>query len=107
MILQRKLQEMEFSPFAQKLILQLRPKIWPHHLESGAVAFAIFMLLSIAIFGFRVDSALHEWGLFLKHIESASDQAKAPVFTVIFVVYAVILAIVVYARRKNSGANNV
>lgn len=107
MILQRKLEQLHFTPLAQKVILQLRPRVWPHHLESLSIAFAFFMLISFAIFGFRIDSGLHEWGLFLKHIESASDQAKAPVFTFIFAAYAVILAVVVFARRKNSGATHV
>lgn len=77
----------------------------PHHLESLAIAFALFMLASVAIFGFRVDSALHEWGLFLKHLETAEGPGKTAVLFVMLGVYLVILAIVFMARRRKVGVS--
>ena len=89
-----------FTPFAQTVLVQFQPRKIPHHLESLAIAFAIFMLLSVAIFGFRVDSAAHEWGLFLKHLETATAAARNTALSVMAGIYLVLLAAVVVARRK-------
>jgi hypothetical protein len=76
----------------------------PHHLESLGIAFSICMVLSVALFGFRVDSALHEWGLFLKHLETATGPAKQMVLGVMAGLYLIMLAIVVLARRNKGKA---
>lgn len=76
----------------------------PHHLESLGIAFSLCMLLSVAVFGFRLDSALHEWGLFLKHLETAAGPGKQTVLGVMAALYLIILAIVVLARRNKGKA---
>ncbi len=93
-----------FTPFAQSVLVQFHPRKIPHHLESLGIAFSLFMVLSVAIFGFRVDSAAHEWGLFLKHLETATGPGKSLVLGCMAGIYLIILAIVVVARRKKVKA---
>lgn len=91
-------------PAAYNFLAKINYRRIPHHLESLGIAFSICMLLSVAIFGFRVDSALHEWGLFLKHLETATPSAKQLVLGLMSGFYLIVLGVVVFARRSQRKA---
>ncbi len=50
---------------------------WFHHLETLLIALAVPFVMTILIFGMRLDSTVHEWANFLKHYDAASPGAQA------------------------------
>lgn len=70
-----------------------------HHLETAAIAFAVCIGLSLVVFGFRVDSWMHEWANFLRHYVVATPVARAPVNLFLLAVYLSLFAVVWLSRR--------
>lgn len=50
---------------------------WFHHIETLLIALAVPFVMTIVIFGMRLDSTVHEWANFLKHYDAASPGAQA------------------------------
>jgi hypothetical protein len=80
---------------------------WPHHLESVFIAFSALVFGSMLIFGLRVDSWLHELNNFLNHYHDAPASARQGVAAFLAGLYAVTLAVVVFARRQKKASAHV
>ena len=59
--------------------------------ETISVAFALFVVLTLAVTGFQPFLAAHEWALFLTHYVDAPKPAREPVD----------LALIVFALALN------
>ncbi|MDC7684412.1 purine-cytosine permease-like transporter [Asticcacaulis sp. BYS171W] len=70
-----------------------------HQLETGAIAFAVSIGLTLVVFGFRVDSWMHEWANFLRHYVAATSVAREPVNLFLLAVYLTLFAVVWLSRR--------
>ncbi|ADU15400.1 purine-cytosine permease-like transporter [Asticcacaulis excentricus] len=71
-----------------------------HQLETAAIAFAVSIGLTLVVFGFQVDSWMHEWANFLRHYVGAAPVARAPVNLFLFAVYLTLFAVVWLSRRS-------
>ena len=71
----------------------------PHWLENLAITFAVCVFQTLLIFGLRVDSWMHELGLFMRHYETASDWGRAPVHFVVGIAFVLNMIVVSIARR--------
>lgn len=80
---------------------------WPHHLESLFIAFSAVVFGSMLIFGLRIDSWLHELNNFLNHYHDAPPSARQGVAAFLAVVYALTLAVVIFARRQKKASAHV
>ncbi len=87
-----------------QLRLSLRPADLVHGLETLCIAAVAFLLLTLALFGFRVDSWMHELANFLNHYLAATPQARFPVECVLVGVFIVILGFVLIARGRFAKA---
>ena len=50
---------------------------WFHHIETLLIALAVPFVMTILVFGLRLDSTVHEWANFLKHYDAASPADQA------------------------------
>ena len=50
---------------------------WFHHVETLLIALAVPFVMTVLIFGMRLDSTVHEWANFLKHYDAASPADQA------------------------------
>lgn len=77
-----------------------------HFMESVAVTFAWCVVQTIALFGMRLDSWIHELSNFLHHYENASQLSRLPVNLVLAAGFMLNLVVVVIARRKRGGVDD-
>ena len=91
--------------------MPIEPSLWdvfrtapiPHFLESLAITFTFCVVQTIAIFGLRLDSWLHELANFLRHYEAATLAQRTPVHVVMATMFTLNLIVVVIARRHKEG----
>ena len=71
---------------------------WFHHLETLLIALAIPFVMTVLVFGMRLDSTIHEWANFLKHYDTAPPGAQTGMQGIALGTYAFIALTVSIAR---------